>query len=130
MTAEAYQFFETNEHYVDRAKAVTQLGKAYQKKLDYEKAIAYVEQGLKASIDLENIEMELSNRLLITRLLGNLGNVEKVLEQGMYILTKESSLGTNVVTAETNYVIGANLILDGQLKRGISFLKNSINENK
>lgn len=130
LTAEAYQFYETNDHNLYRAKAVTQLGKAYQKKLDYEKAIAYVEQGLKASVDLENIEMELSNRLLITRLLGNLGNVEKVLEQGMYILNKESTLGTNVVSAETNYVVGANLIMDGQLSQGISFLKNSIEKNQ
>ena len=126
LTAEALQYYSDNNLEYNRANAVTQLGKAYQRKLDYDKAIAYVEEGLKSSIALGDVKMELSNRLLITRLLGNLGNVEKLLEQGEYILNKERELEMNFVSAETNFLIGSNLLMDDQIVKAKSYLRESV----
>ncbi len=129
LTAEAYQFYVDQNRKTEQAKAITQLGEVYQKKLDYEKAISYVEDGLKASLELENVQMELTNRLLITRLLGNLGNVEKVIEQGEYIIQKESDLGLNQVSAEAFFLIGSNLMMDDQVEKSLYYLKNAVKLN-
>ena len=126
LTAEAYQFYTDQDAVFDKAKAITQLGKAYQRKLDYDKAIAYVEKGLKSSIELGDKEMELSNRVLITRLLGNLGNVEKVLEQGSYIINMENELELNLFSAEANFLMGSNLLMDDQIKKATKYLKSSV----
>ena len=126
LTAEAYQYYIDDRNQKDEALAITQLGEAYQKKLDYDKAISYVEQGLKKSVELGDLEMELENRLLITRLLGNLGNVEKVLEQGTYIISKEEETGLNIVSAEANFLIGSNLMMDDQLMESIPYLKSAV----
>ena len=129
LTSEALQYYGDSTDEQNRALAITQLGKAYQRKLDYDKAISYVEQGLQASIELEESEMELANRLLITRLLGNLGNVEKVVEQGEYIIQKEKTLGLNFVSAEASYLIGSNLIMDDQIPASIPYLEDAVKLN-
>ena len=130
LTTEAYQFYKSEELEVDQAKAVTQLGKAYQRKLEYDKAITYVQLGLEYSKKLEDVEMELANRLLITRLLGNVGNVEKLLEQGKYIIEKEKELNLNIVSAETNFLIGSNLMMDDQIRNAIPYLNSSVRLNQ
>ena len=129
LTAEAYQFYIDQNNQKNEALAITQLGEAYQKKLDYDKAISYVEQGLKKSIEVDDLEMELANRLLITRLLGNLGNVEKVIEQGKYIISKEEEFGANKFSAEANFLMGSNLMMDDQVNNAIPYLKSSVQLN-
>ena len=129
LTTEAYQFYKENGIDINQAKAVTQLGKAYQRKLEYDKAITYVQLGLEFSMKLKDVEMELTNRLLITRLLGNVGNVEKLLEQGEYILQKEKELGLNYVSAETNFILGSNLMMDDQIVKAIPYLRTAVQLN-
>ncbi len=130
ITAEAYQYFKDQNEAYQTAIAVSQLGRAYQKKLEYDKAIAYVEQGLKASKELGDVKMELQNRLLITKLLGNLGNVEKVMEQGRFILEKEQELGLTYVSPEINYIMGSTLLMDDQLEKATTYLKDAVVINK
>ena len=129
LTNEALNFYDQNEAERNKALAITQLGQAYQKRLDYDEAIKYVEQGLQASIDLGDTEMELTNRLLITRLLGNLGNVEKVVEQGEFIIKKEEELGINIVSAEANFLIASNLVMDDQIPIAIPYLRSAVKMN-
>ncbi len=126
ITEEVHKFYKDKEMPFEQAIAISQLGKAYQRKLDYDKAIKYVEQGLKASKELGDIKMELSNRLLITELLGNLGNVEKVVEQGDYILNIEEDLGTQFVTPRVNYLVGSTLLMDDQITKAVAYLKASV----
>ncbi len=129
LTEEAHQYYIENKKAYESAISVTQLGEVYKKKLDYEKAIDYVDQGLKASIELEDVGMELNNRLLIAQLFSNLGNVENVLEQGEYIIKKEEDLGLNQVSAEVFYLLGSTLILDDQTRAAKDYLKKSIMKN-
>lgn len=129
LTEEVYQFYVEKEMPLESAIAVSQLGKAHQRKLEYSKALSYVELGLAASEELGDIQMELSNRLLLTELLGNLGNVEKVLEQGDYILNLEEEIGTFKVSPQVNYLVGANLLMDDQIYKALPYLKASVSMN-
>ena len=129
LTTEAHQYYVKNNKEYESAISVTQLGEVYKKRLDYEKAIDHVDQGLKASIALGDVEMELNNRLLIAQLFSNLGNVENVLEQGEYIIKKEEELGLDQVSSEVFYLLGSTLILDDQPRRAKDFLKKSIEKN-
>lgn len=126
LTEEAYEYYAENENPHEAAISVTQLGKVYQKKLEYEEAINFVDKGLKASIELGDVEMELQNRLLITQLFSNLGNVENVISQGEYIINKEKELGLNLVSAEVYFLLGSTLILDDQLTKAKDYLKKSV----
>jgi len=130
LTAEAYQYYQDENKPYQSAVSVTQLGKVYQRKLDYEKAIAYVDKGLKASIALGDVEMELTNRLLIAQLFGNLGNVEEVVSQGEYIIRKEESLEEKKVSPEVFYLLGSTLMMDDQITKAKNYLKRSIALNK
>ena len=129
LTEEAHQYYLENNKAHESAVSVTQLGEVYKKRLDYEKAIEYVDQGLKASIQLEDVEMELNNRLLIAQLFSNLGNVENVIDQGDYIIKKENELGLNHVSSEVYYLLGSTLILDDQTRKAKDYLKKSIEKN-
>ena len=130
LTEEAYTYYKSSFDEWMEAQSVSQLGQAYQKKLDYEKAIYYVEEGLKKSIKLNDIDMELTNRLLITQLLGNLGNVEKVLEQGKFILHKERKNGLNKVTPHVYHIMGSTLLMDDQIDSALIYLEKAVRENK
>jgi len=130
LTEEAYNYHVENGNLKEKAFAVSQLGKAYQRKLDYEKAILYVEEGLKSSIELQDTLMELSNWLLITQLLSNLGNVEKVIERGEYVLEKEREIGRNRVSAEINYIIGSTLLMDDQIEDAVPYLDQAVSLNE
>ena len=122
LTAESYRYFKHNGYQIEEALATTQLGRIYQKKLDYDKAIAYVDLGLQASINLKDRRTELINRLLIVELFGNLGNVENVVQQGTYALRLEEKYGLSVIGPHVNYLIGKNLAMDGQDERSIGYL--------
>jgi len=129
LTDEAYRYYSDNEKPYESAISVTQLGKAHQRKLDYEKAIEFVDEGLKASIELGDVEMELNNRLLIAQIFSNLGNVENVITQGEFIIKKEEQLGLNQVSAEVYYLLGSTLIMDNQVRKAKNYLKKAIDLN-
>ena len=129
LTREAYDYYTASNNPREAAISVTQLGKVYQKKLEYQEAINYVDEGLRASIELGDVRMELENRLLITQLFSNLGNVENVLVQGEYIINKEQELGLSIVSAEVYYLLGSTLTLDDQLVKAKDYLKKSVATN-
>ncbi len=122
LTEEAYEFFLSARDQRMQIKATTQLGKIHQKRLDYDRALDQVDKGLQASIALEDRELELENRLLITELFGNLGNVEKVVEQGSYLIGLEENFGLEGYAGKANYLIGKYLSMDGQYDEAIPYL--------
>ncbi len=126
LTAECYQFYKSSGDLLNEARAVTQLGAGHQHKLDYDKAIAYVEEGLKKSILLGDKKLEFENRMLITQLLGNLGRVEKVIEQAELILNAENKLGWTDHRSEANFLIGSVLVRDGRDKEALPYLRESV----
>lgn len=129
LTAEAYKFYSERGEDHKKAKAVTQLGRGHQKKLDYEKALVYVEEGLKLSIELEDKRLELTNRLMIVKLLGNLGKVETLVEQGKYVVDASEQLDYLDIAAEANYLIGSTLVMDEQNKEALPYLKEAVRLN-
>ena len=122
LTEEAQEYFASQGVVRFQIEATTQLGKIYQKRLDYDHALEQVEMGLASSIALEDHDLELENRLLITELFGNLSNVEKVIEQGTYLIRLEESYGLKGYSGRANYLIGKNLAMDGQFEQAISYL--------
>lgn len=121
LTSEAYRFYKQNGIKKKVIKATTQLGRVYQKKQDYEKAISYVEQSLQGSIELEDKQEELQIRLLIIELFGKLGNVERVVEQGLYTIQLEESYGLELVSPNIHHVIASNLYMDNQNKIALEY---------
>ena len=122
LAAESFRYYKKHQLEILQARATTLLGRVYQKKLDYEKAIAYVDLGLQASIKLKDRETELLNRLLIVELFGNLGNVEKVVQHGTYAIQLEKSYEVDLISNGINYLIGKNLAMDGQKERALEYL--------
>lgn len=121
LTAGAYSFYKNNGIKPKMIAATTQMGRVYQLKQDYEKALPYVEQALKGSIEIGDAEAELQSRLLITELFGNLGNVERVIQQGKYAINLEKEYDLASITPRVQCVIATNLYLDGQIDSSLSY---------
>jgi NarL family two-component system sensor histidine kinase LiaS len=125
LTDEALQYFSSKGLNNFTVRAITQLGKIHEKKLNYEEAIAHIEKGLAMSMELGDHEVELENRLLMIELFGKLGNVEQVIEQGEYAIKVEDSYGIDKITPAVNFAIGNNLALDGQVDLAIAYLEKA-----
>ncbi len=121
LTSEAFRFYKQNGIKTKVVKSTTQLGRVYQKKQDYEKAISYVEQALEGSIELQDHPEELRIRLLIIELFGKLGNVERVVEQGLYTINLEASYDLDIVSTKINHVIALNLYKDNQIDQALEY---------
>ncbi len=122
ITTEAYQFFAQYSLISYEIEALRQIGLAYQNKLDYEKAIIYVDKGLEKSIRAGDKRNELLTRLLMVKLFYELSNVEKVVEQGNLTLAIEKKYGLQLVTTEIQYIIGMALFKDGQIPLATQYL--------
>lgn len=125
LTSECYQFYKSSNYRYEEALAVTQLGRAHQQKLNYQKALAYIEEGLKASLELKNKKLELENRLLISRLLADLGRVEKVIEQASYIIKTEEELDDRTYSSEANFIIGKVLLRDERVQEAFPYIEEA-----
>lgn len=125
LTAESFRFY--NDKGIKRKviSATYQLGRIYQKKLDYEKAIPYVEQALAGSIEIEDHQAELDSRLLIIELFGKLGNVERAIEQGLFTIDLEKKYGLNHVSAEIYHLMAKNLYKDDQIEEAYEYALQS-----
>lgn len=121
LTAEAFRFY--NEKGIKRkiVNCTIQLGKIYQKKQDYEKAISYVEQALQASIEIEDHQSELESRMLMVELFGKLGNVESAVEQGLYTIGLEGQYKMQLVGPKIYHIMALNLHMDGQTEAALEY---------
>jgi len=130
LTAESFRFY--NDKGIKRKviSATYQLGRIYQKKLDYEKAIPYVEQALAGSIEIEDHQAELDSRLLIIELFGKLGNVERAIEQGLFTIDLEKKYGLNHVSAEIYHLMAKNLYKDDQIEKAYEYALQSQELNR
>lgn len=129
LTAESFRFYNEKGIKKKVINATYQLGRIYKKKLDYEKAIPYVEKALAGSIEIGDHQGELESRLLIIELFGKLGNVERVIEQGLYSIELEKTYGLNIVSAQIYHLMASNLFKDGQLKRAFEYAQQSAELN-
>jgi signal transduction histidine kinase len=129
LTAESFRFYNEKGIKKKVINATYQLGRIYKKKLDYEKAIPYVEKALAGSIEIGDHQGELESRLLIIELFGKLGNVERVIEQGLYSIELEKTYGLNIVSAQIYHLMASNLYKDGQLKRAFEYAQQSAELN-
>lgn len=126
LTEEAITYYKNNEFLFELTNGITQMGRAHQKKLNYDRAIEFVNKGLIKSISIGSLNLELDNRLLITELFGNLGNVEKAIEQGNYILEFEKSNSLNRVSHKVNLTLGQVLFRDKKFDQSLAYLKESL----
>jgi len=122
LTAECLEFYKSNDADREVALAVTQLARGHQHKLNYDKAISYVEEGLKLSTELGDKKLILANRLLLTKLLSSQGRVEKMIEQANFIIESEKRYGFNELTDEANFLIGQVLLRDQREKEALPYL--------
>jgi signal transduction histidine kinase len=130
LTAEAFRFY--NEYGIKRRiiNCTIQLGRIYQKKQDYEKAISYVEQALQASIEIEDHISELESRILVVELFGKLGNVESAVEQGLYTIDLERQYGLSIAGPKIYHLMAQNLYLDGQIDQALIYATKCQDLNK
>lgn len=121
LTAEAFRFY--NEYGIKRRiiNCTIQLGRIYQKKQDYEKAISYVEQALQASIEIEDHISELESRILVVELFGKLGNVESAVEQGLYTIELERQYGLSMAGPKVYHIMAQNLYMDDQIEQALIY---------
>jgi signal transduction histidine kinase len=126
LTTECLDFYKSQDELKFLALAVTQLARGHQHKLNYDKAIAHVEEGLKLSTEIGDKKLILENRLLLAKLLASQGRVEKMIEQASYIIESEKRYGFNELTNEANFLIGEVLIRDQRKKEALPYLEEAV----
>ncbi len=123
--AEAYRHFIENGMTANEIEALIQMGLVHKNRLDYDKAISYVDKSLQRCIETNDHKNELHSRLLLVSLFYQLGNVEKVIEQGEITLRLEQKYELRNITADINYYMGMALFKDKQEQRALAYFEEA-----
>lgn len=129
LTVECYQYYKSKGDLLNQARALTQLGRVHQHKLDYDKAIAYVEQGLKLSSEVNDMRLILENRLMIAKLLASQGKVEKMINEAKFVIVSGKYFGHEDLAVEANYLVGQVLVRDQRDQEALPYLREAVESN-